>query len=240
MPTIAIVDDALNISTTALSIALEDECYRVITCSDASAALQAIRVSGPDLVILNVEMPSLDGMELLRRVRETSDVPVILLTGKSEEAQELRGFQLCADDYVRKPFSPRVLIARINALLRRKILVAERGRRNANGIEHSHLYLDADRHACIWKGQPITLTTAEFLILQELARRPGVVKSRDALANVAHGTDEAVDGRSVDSHIKRLRRKFRTVNDHCKIIQTLFGVGYRLQDTDSPQKDDAW
>ena len=230
MSTIALVDDDHNILT-SLSIALEAERYRVTTYSDGLSALEGFMASPPDLAIVDIKMPRMDGMELLRRLREKSDTPVIFLTAKDEEIDELCGFMLGADDFIRKPFSRRVLIERIKVLLRRT--VSEAGlssgeARLSNTLERGHLHMDAERMACSWKGNPIKLTVTEFFILQALAIRPGAIKSRDALKDLADDDRTHVNYRTVDSHIKRLRRKLRAVG--CELIGTVFGVGYRFND----------
>jgi two-component system, OmpR family, response regulator ChvI len=231
MSTIALVDDDRNILT-SVSIALEAESYRVITYSDGFSAIEGFKASPPDLAILDIKMPRMDGMELLRRLRQKFDMPVIFLTSKEEEIDELCGFKLGADDFIRKPFSRRVLIERIKVLLRRTVSEAGLNPGEATSsktLERGHLYMDEERHACSWKGKPITLTVTEFLLLQALAIRPGVVKNRHALIYVANDDqafDAHIDVRIIDSHIKRLRRKFRAVDNRCDVIQTLHGVGY--------------
>jgi two-component system response regulator ChvI len=233
MSTIALVDDDHNILT-SVSITLEAESYRVITYSDGFSALEGFKASPPDLAILDIKMPRMDGMELLRRLRQKFHMPVIFLTSKEEEIDELCGFKLGADDFIRKPFSRRVLIERVKVLLRRA--VPEPGLSSGavplpKALELGHLYIDTERQACSWKGSPLPLTVMEFLILQALAIRPGVVKSRDELMDVAYDEDTYVDDRTIDSHIKRLRRKLRAVDDSCEVIETLYGMGYRLRDS---------
>ena len=227
MPTIALVDDDRNILT-SVSIALEAENYRVTTYSDGFSALQGFKANPPDLAVLDIKMPCMDGMELLRRLREKSNMPVIVLTSKEDEADELCSFKVGADDFIRKPFSQRLLIERIKVLLRRAM--PETGA-SSGEVKPSagHLYVDPGRHACTWKGKPVTLTVTEFLILQALTSRPGVVKSRRALIDAAYH-DGYVDEHTIDSHIKRLRRKFRAVDDRCDVIETLYGVGYRFKE----------
>src|SRR2546422_214077 len=203
MSTIALVDDDHNILT-SVSIALEAESYQVITYSDGFSALEGFKASPPDLAILDIKMPRMDGMELLRHLRQKFDMPVIFLTSKEEEIDELCGFKFGADDFIRKPFSRRVLIERIKVLLRRTPFQAgfKRGEATpSKTLERGHLYMDEERHACSWKGKPIALTVTEFLLLQALAIRPDVVKSRDALLHVAND-DQAfaahVDARIID------------------------------------------
>ncbi len=233
MSTIALVDDDHNILT-SVSIALEAENYRVTTYYDGFSALEGFKASPPDLAVLDIKMPRMDGMELLRRLRQSFHIPVIFLTSKEEEIDELCGFKLGADDFIRKPFSRRVLIERIKVLLRR--VVPEAVSSSGEGappkiLERGHLRIDTERQACIWKGKPITLTVTEFLILQALAMHPGVVKSRDKLMDATYDEETYVDDRTIDSHIKRLRRKLRAVDDNCELIETLYGVGYRLRDS---------
>jgi two-component system, OmpR family, response regulator ChvI len=231
MPTIALVDDDRNILT-SVSIALEAESYRVTTYSDGFSALQEFETSPPDLAIVDIKMPRLDGMELLRRLREKSDVPVIVLTSKDDEVDELCSFKLGADDFIRKPFSQRLLIERIKILLRRT--VAEMGP-SSREMKHSagDLHIDLERHACSWKGKPVTLTVTEFLILQALANRPGVVKSRRALSEAVYHDQAYFDERTIDNHVKRLRKKFRAADDRCDLIETLYGLGYRFKEAGS-------
>lgn len=238
MSTIALVDDDHNILT-SVSIALEAESYRVITYSDGFSALVGFKTSRPDLAILDIKMPRMDGMELLRRIRETSDLPVIFLTSKEEEIDELCGLKLGADDFIRKPFSRQVLIERIKVLLRRSRCGTGPSSGDATDpglLDHGDLHLDMGHRICRWKGAPVTLTITEFLILQELVRRPGVVKSRDRLMDVAYGEDKYVDERTIDSHIKRLRRRFRTVDDGFDVIETIYGVGYRFKESSGNHK----
>src|SRR5437764_8530521 len=208
--TIALVDDERNILT-SLGMALEAEGYKVRTYSDGAAALEALRQSPVDLAILDIKMPRMDGMELLRRLRQKSDMPVIFLTSKDEEIDELFGLKMGADDFIRKPFSQRLLVERVKAVLRRfapkdQTMPKED---SAKALERGLLMMDPERHTCTWKGEPVTLTVTEFLILQALAQRPGVVKSRNALMDAAYDDQVYVDDRTIDSHIKRLRKQFK-------------------------------
>ncbi|MXO60199.1 response regulator [Altererythrobacter salegens] len=233
--TIALVDDDRNILTT-LSIALQAEGYATRVYSDGEAALKALSENRPDLAVFDIKMPRMDGMELLRRLRETSDLPVIFLTSKDEEQDEAAGLALGADDYITKPFSQRLLLARIRAILRRAApLVA--GAPGEPGIapdgpviERGRLEMDPARHRVRWDGQPVSLTVTEFLILEALASRPGVIKSRNQLMDAAYPDDVFVDDRTVDSHIKRLRRKFRAADPEFSAIETLYGAGYSYSD----------
>jgi two-component system response regulator ChvI len=231
MPTIALVDDDRNILT-SVSIALEAEGYRVETYTDGATALEGLKQNPPDLAIFDIKMPRMDGMELLRRLRQKSDLPVIFLTSKDEEIDELFGLKMGADDFIRKPFSQRLLVERVKAILRRigakDAPPAKEG--DAKVLDRGELRMDTERHACTWKGLPVTLTVTEFLILQALAQRPGVVKSRNALMDAAYDDQVYVDDRTIDSHIKRLRKKFKAVDDDFEKIDTLYGVGYRFSE----------
>jgi two-component system, OmpR family, response regulator ChvI len=231
MPTIALVDDDRNILT-SVSIALEAEGYRIQTFTDGASALEGLKQNQPDLAILDIKMPRMDGMELLRRLRQKTDMPVIFLTSKDEEIDELFGLKMGADDFIRKPFSQRLLVERVRAVLRRaQPKDGSVARENdAKVIERGNLRMDPERHTCTWKGQPVTLTVTEFLILQALAQRPGVVKSRNALMDAAYDDEVYVDDRTIDSHIKRLRKKFKVVEDSFEMIETLYGVGYRFKE----------
>ncbi len=234
MPTIALVDDDRNILT-SVSIALEAEGYRVQTYTDGATALDGLRQNAPDLAIFDIKMPRMDGMELLRRLRQKSDMPVIFLTSKDEEIDELFGLKMGADDFIRKPFSQRLLVERVKAILRRygakDVASPARGDEAARILERGLLKMDPERHACTWKGEPVTLTVTEFLILQALAQRPGVVKSRNALMDAAYDDEVYVDDRTIDSHIKRLRKKFKQSDDDFEMIETLYGVGYRFRES---------
>jgi two-component system, OmpR family, response regulator ChvI len=231
MPTIALVDDDRNILT-SVSIALEAEGYRIMTYTDGASALDGFKTSPPDLAILDIKMPRMDGMETLRRLRQKSDMPVIFLTSKDEEIDELFGLKMGADDFIRKPFSQRLLVERVKAVLRRAIPKDQQAVKeiDAKVLERGLLRMDPERHTCTWKGDPVTLTVTEFLILQALASRPGVVKSRNALMDAAYDDQVYVDDRTIDSHIKRLRKKFKVVDDAFDMIETLYGVGYRFKE----------
>jgi two-component system response regulator ChvI len=233
---IALVDDDRNILT-SVSIALQAEGFVTRVYSDGHAALKAFADNPPDLAVFDIKMPQMDGMELLRRVRElggpVGTVPVIFLTSKDDELDEALGLAMGADDYISKPFSQRLLIARIRAILRRRDL--ERGQAGSPGngpeeplIERGRLTMDPARHKVSWDGKDVTLTVTEFLILEALAQRPGVVKSRNQLLDIAYQDDVYVDDRTIDSHIKRVRRKFRSVDPDFDAIETLYGVGYRF------------
>ena len=232
---IALVDDDRNILT-SVSIALQQEGFVTRVYSDAATALKAFAENPADLGVFDIKMPQMDGMELLRRVREFSAMPVIFLTSKDDELDEALGLAMGADDYIAKPFSQRLLIARIRAILRRRDL--ERGQASSpeDGteeplIERGRLTMDPARHKVLWDGKDVTLTVTEFLILEALAQRPGVVKSRNQLMDVAYQDDIYVDDRTIDSHIKRMRKKFREVDPEFDAIETLYGVGYRYRET---------
>jgi two-component system response regulator ChvI len=234
--TIALVDDDRNILTT-LSIALQSEGYATRVYSDGEAALAALRSNPPDLAVFDIKMPRMDGLELLRRLRETSSLPVIFLTSKDEEADEEVGLAMGADDYISKPFSQRLLLARIRAILRRAGPVQDSGTEAPESdtpettvIERGRLRMDPARHQVTWGGKPVSLTVTEFLILEALATRPGVIKSRNQLMDAAYPDDIFVDDRTVDSHIKRLRRKFRAIDNEFTAIETLYGAGYSFSD----------
>ncbi|MEM7427850.1 MAG: response regulator transcription factor [Pseudomonadota bacterium] len=232
MATIALVDDDRHILT-SVSIALEAEGYGLQTYSDGASALQGLSDNPPDMAIFDIKMPRMDGMELLRRVRQSSDMPVIFLTSKDDEIDELFGLKMGADDFIRKPFSQRLLVERVKAVLRRSApkdaTAAEPP--SSRAIERGKLTMDPDRHLCTWGSRPVTLTVTEFLILQSLAQRPGIVKSRDALMDAAYDDQVYVDDRTIDSHIKRLRKKFKAVDDSFDGIETLYGVGYRFKES---------
>jgi two-component system response regulator ChvI len=229
MPTIALVDDDHNILS-SISIGLEAEGYRIMTYTDGASALDGFKTSPPDLAVLDIKMPRMDGMEMLRRLRQKSDIPVIFLTSKEEEIDELFGLKMGADDFIRKPFSQHLLAERIRALLRRSSPKdgATDKEAEAKVLERGQLRMDPERHACAWKNEPVALTVTEFLILQALASRPGVVKSRNALMDAAYDDQVYVDDRTIDSHVKRLRKKFKAVDGEFDMIETLYGVGYRL------------
>ena len=229
--TIALVDDDRNILT-SLSLALQSEGFVTRLYSDGEAALKALIENPPAMAVLDIKMPRMDGMELLRRLREHCDFPVIFLTSKDEELDEALGLAMGADDYITKPFSQRLLLARIRAVLRRTEMRARpaeaSGEAEAAEIVRGRLSLDPARHRVSWEGSDVTLTVTEFMILEALAQRPGVVKSRNQLMDVAYQDDIYVDDRTIDSHIKRMRRKFREVDSEFKAIETLYGVGYRF------------
>ncbi len=229
--TIALVDDDRNILT-SVSMTLEQEGFIVRTYTDGESALQGIIAKPVDLAVLDIKMPRMDGMELLQRLRARTALPVIFLTSKDEEVDELMGLRLGADDYITKPFSQRLLIERIRALLRRNDASKAEGLGATPGgiMVRGSLALDETKHQCHWKGSDIALTVTEFLLVKALAARPGMVKSRDQLIDTAYGDSIYVDDRTIDSHIKRVRKKFRAVDDDFNQIETLYGIGYRYKE----------
>jgi two-component system response regulator ChvI len=240
MANITLVDDDENI-VASVSLALESHGHTVKAFYDGASGLAGLEADPPDLAILDVKMPRMDGMEVLRRLRQTLATPVIILTSKDEEIDEILGFNLGADDYIHKPFSQRLLIERVKAVLRRAGAdAADRssaaGPANAaaaaaRAIRRGKLTLDPERHDCLWEDRPVKLTVTEFLLLQALAQRPGFVKSRDNLMDAAYEDQVYVDDRTIDSHIKRMRKKFRQVDPEFDAIETLYGVGYRYRET---------
>ncbi len=232
MSRIALVDDDRNILT-SVSMTLEAEGYEVETYNDGQAALDAFNRKMPDMAVLDIKMPRMDGMDLLQRLRAKTSMPVIFLTSKDDEIDEVLGLRMGADDYVKKPFSQRLLVERIRALLRRQDAISgdvpEVGEEQKIMVR-GNLTMDPLRHAVKWKGRDVSLTVTEFLLLQALAQRPGFVKSRDQLMDVAYDDQVYVDDRTIDSHIKRLRKKFKVVDPDFEMIETLYGVGYRFKE----------
>ena len=232
---IALVDDDRNILTT-VSIALQAEGFATRLYSDGEAALGALLNNPPDLAIFDIKMPKMDGMELLRRLRDESSLPVIFLTSKDDEADEAAGLQMGADDYIAKPFSLRLLLARIHAILRRSdarrplVMSDSVPPDTSEDINRGRLHMDPARHHVTWDDKPVSLTVTEFLLLEALAVRPGVIKSRNQLMDAAYPDDVFVDDRTVDSHIKRMRRKVRSVDPDFSAIETLYGAGYSFSE----------
>jgi two-component system response regulator ChvI len=229
--TIALVDDDRNILT-SVSITLEAEGFMVHCYNDGAEALRGIQAKPVDVAILDVKMPRMDGMELLGHLRKQGNLPVIFLTSKDDEIDEALGLRMGADDYITKPFSQRLLIERIRALLRRVELSKEKSVTDSDAVmQRGDMMLDSSRHLCTWRAQHVELTVTEFLILKSLAQRPGHVKNRDQLMDAAYGEHIYVDDRTIDSHIKRLRKKFKVVDDDFTHIETLYGVGYRYKES---------
>jgi two-component system response regulator ChvI len=235
MAKITLVDDDENI-VASVSLALESHGHQVKAYYDGLSGLQALESDPPDLAILDVKMPRMDGMEVLRKLRQTHETPVIILTSKDDEIDEILGFNLGADDYIHKPFSQRLLIERVKAVLRRGRADEEQAAgggasaANSKAIKRGRLTLDPARHDCLWDEKPVKLTVTEFLLLQSLAQRPGFVKSRDNLMDAAYDDQVYVDDRTIDSHVKRMRKKFRQVDPEFDSIETLYGVGYRYRE----------
>ena len=232
MSKIALVDDDRNILT-SVSMTLEAEGFEVETYNDGQSALDAFNRKLPDMAVLDIKMPRMDGMELLQRLRQKTNMPIIFLRSKDDEIDEILGLRMGADDYVKKPFSQRLLVERIRTLLRRNevldgAIIPET--EETKVMVRGELVMDPLRHSVSWKGKDVTLTVTEFLLLQALAQRPGFVKSRDQLMDVAYDDQIYVDDRTIDSHIKRLRKKMRTVDDDFTAIETLYGIGYRYNE----------
>jgi two-component system response regulator ChvI len=232
MSRIALVDDDRNILS-SLTITLEAEGFEVETYNDGQSALDAFNRRMPDMAVLDIKMPRMDGMDLLQRLRQKTSMPVIFLTSKDDEIDEVLGLRMGADDYVKKPFSQRLLVERIRALLRRQEAIASgevATTEETKLMERGSLTMDPLRHAVTWRGMDVALTVTEFLLLQALAQRPGFVKSRDQLMDVAYDDQVYVDDRTIDSHIKRLRKKLRMVDNDFSAIETLYGIGYRYNE----------
>ncbi|MDI2091189.1 response regulator transcription factor [Commensalibacter oyaizuii] len=229
---IALVDDDRNILTSVFMM-LEADGFSVQTYTDGESALQGLLSRPVDLAVLDIKMPRMDGIELLQRIRNRSQMPVIILSSKDEEIDQLMGLRLGADDYITKPFSQRLLLERIRALLRRNEVnkgEAEGAKNNTGVVVRGALTLDDLRHQCRWNNEDIQLTVTEFLLTKALATRPGLVKSRDQLIDAAYGENIYVDDRTIDSHIKRIRKKFRQVDPEFNKIETLYGIGYRYKE----------
>ena len=233
MPRIALVDDDQNILT-SVSMMLEVEGFVVEIYCDGQTAWEAFKNSMPSIVVLEIKTPSLDGMDLLQRIRQNSTIPIMFLTSKDDEIDEILGLRMGADDYVKKPFSPRILLERISALLRREnaiVGIITTDSANKKVMERGPLSMDPLRHRVTWRGADVRLTITEFVLLQTLALRPGFVKSRDQLMDVAYDEQVYVDYRTIDSHIKRLRKKMRVVDTDFNSIESLYGIGYRFNES---------
>ena len=227
MKHICLIDDDQNILA-SLSLALKSEGYIINTFSDGLSGLNSLQEDNYDIAILDIKMPRLDGLEVLQKLRQTSNLPVIFLTSKDDEVDQLLGLKMGADDYITKPFSQKLLIERVKAILRRsKDAINTTDGESSNIIRRGKLSLNMSRYECFWNDTPIKLTATEFLLLESLASRPGYVKSRDQLMSAAYNDDIYVDDRTIDSHIKRLRRKFKKLDKNFESIETLYGVGYR-------------
>ncbi len=227
MTHICLIDDDQNILA-SLSLALKSEGYIISTFSDGLSGLNSLKEDDYDIAILDIKMPRLDGLEVLQKLRQTSNLPVIFLTSKDEEVDQLLGLKMGADDYITKPFSQKLLIERVKAILRRsKDALTSNDKETNNIIKRGKLSLNMSRYECFWDDVAIKLTVTEFLLLESLASRPGYVKSRDQLMSAAYDDDIYVDDRTIDSHIKRLRRKFKNLDKNFESIETLYGVGYR-------------
>ena len=229
---IALSDDDQN-SLTSVSMILEEEGFEVFTYTDGVSGLEGVLKEQVSLVVLDIKMPRMDGMEMLQELRKKSNVPVIFLTSKEDEIDELCGLRMGADDYIKKPFSPNLLIARIKTLIRRTDPALNREDANAESdavIKRGDLEMNKTRHLCLWKGRPVDLTITEFLMLYSLVENTGIVKTRDQLIDAAYGSNVYIDDRTVDSHIKRLRKKFKDADKDFSGIETLYGVGYRYRE----------
>ena len=232
MSRIALVDDDRNILT-SVAMTLEAEGFEVETYNDGQSALDGFNKRMPDIAVLDIKMPRMDGMDLLQRLRQKTSMPVLFLTSKDDEIDEVLGLRMGADDYVKKPFSQRLLVERIRALLRRQDALAGEVIEETEETKimvRGELIMDPLRHAVEWKGNGVSLTVTEFLLLQALAQRPGFVKSRDQLMDVAYDDQVYVDDRTIDSHIKRLRKKMRNKDNEFSAIETLYGIGYRYNE----------
>ena len=228
MVKICLIDDDQNILA-SLSLALKSEKFEVETYSDGIAGLEALKDNNFDIAILDSKMPRLDGLEVLQKLRNSSDIPVIFLTSKDDEIDQLLGLKMGADDYITKPFSQKLLIERVKVILKRTSSSSKENEVNSDSlIERGNLLLNMDRHECHWKEERIKLTVTEFLLLESLVNRPGYVKNRDQLMSAAYSDDLYVDDRTIDSHIKRIRRKFKAIDKDFNSIETLYGVGYRF------------
>ena len=224
---IALVDDDRNILT-SISMALENEGFKVQTYIDAESALVGISRNPPDLAVIDIKMPGMDGEELLKRLRKKTTIPILFLTSKDEEVDELLGLKLGADDFIKKSggFSIKVLIERIRVQLRKKTYAVDDSK---NLIKHGKLVLDPSQLECEWDGKflPEKLTTTEFLIVKELAKRPGIIKERAQLMDIAYKDNNDIEDRTIDSHVKRIRKKFKQVDKNFSAIETRYGSGYR-------------
>tara|TARA_R110000764_G_scaffold110098_6_gene196419 strand:- start:562 stop:1278 length:717 start_codon:yes stop_codon:yes gene_type:complete len=233
MQKITLIDDDENILA-SVSMALEAEDFDVTTHADSEKGLAHVLEDTPDLVVLDVKMPRLDGLGVLEGIRKESAVPVIFLTSKDDEVDEVLGLRLGADDYITKPFSQRLLIERIRTILRREAARAQISDQNLDeksvDSKKEALFMDKARHLCEWKGIAVNLTVTEFMLIEALISRPGQVLSRDQLIDSAYGANIYVDDRTIDAHIRRVRKKFKIADSEFDQIETLYGIGYRFKD----------
>ncbi len=230
MTRVVLVDDEASI-VASVKITLESEGFEVTTYANGQEALDGLLANPADIGVFDIKMPRMDGLELLRRLREKSQMPVLFLTSKDDEIDEVFGLRMGADDYITKPFSQRLLVERLRAVLRRtKARQSSAASPEAGtAVSHGRLSLNPEKHETLWDGKSINLTVTEFLILEALASRPGFVKNRDALMDAAYSDQVYVDDRTIDSHIKRIRRKFRVIDPQFDAIETLYGVGYKYK-----------
>ena len=228
-----LIDDDKNILT-SISMLLENEGYKVSTFSDGESGLKAILENSPDIAVVDIKMPRLDGIELLKKLRRTSNMPVIFLTSKDTEIDELLGLKIGADDYITKPFSQNVLMERIRILIKRTELKNIKKKDNIddkNSIKEGNIFLDTEKYMCKWKNKTVNLTVTEFLLIKSLVKNAGAVKSRDQLIVSAFGEDkENIDDRSIDHHFKRIRKKFKIADNNFNSIVTIYGGGYKFSE----------
>ena len=232
---IFLVDDDQNILT-SVSMALESEGFSVKTFTDGENGLKGILEGSPDVAVLDIKMPRLNGIDVLKKIRNSSDIPVIFLTSKDTEIDELLGFKIGADDYITKPFSQKILIERIRVLIRReKFNSQDKGQKNTqnkiNTVAKGDFFLDKDKHICKWQNKTINLTVTEFLIIQSLIENPGTVKSREQLMVSAFGEESKnEDDRAIDHHLKRIRKKIKNIDKKFNSINTIYGIGYKFSE----------
>ena len=228
-----LIDDDKNILA-SISMLLENEGYKVSTFSDGESGLKAILENSPDIAVVDIKMPRLDGIELLKKLRRTSNMPVIFLTSKDTEIDELLGLKVGADDYITKPFSQNILMERIRILIKRTELKNIKKKSNIddkNSIKEGNIFLDTEKYMCKWKNKTVNLTVTEFLLIKSLVKNAGAVKSRDQLIVSAFGEDkENIDDRSIDHHFKRIRKKFKSADNDFNSIVTIYGGGYKFSE----------
>ena len=228
-----LIDDDINILT-SVSMLLETEGYKVRTFSDGESGLKAILENDPDIAVVDIKMPRLDGIELLKKLRKTSDMPVIFLTSKDTEIDELLGLKVGADDYITKPFSQKILIERIRILIKRGQIensIDKNKIDNKNSLKKGNIFLDTEKYMCKWKNKPVNLTVTEFLLIKSLVKNIGAVKSREQLIVSAFGEEkENIDDRAIDHHFKRIRKKFKIIDKNFNSIVTIYGGGYKFSE----------